>query len=93
MDLPANYQEKFRQPAAEKSGQPRSERDELLDAFLSRLNPDRLKDGYQPYTHAHLAKKLKAAGYTDADYYGLFNSCERARSFGRLFAHLTKPKV
>jgi GH25 family lysozyme M1 (1,4-beta-N-acetylmuramidase) len=75
------------------SGGPRSEWEEQLDRFLARLNPERTKAGYKPYTHAHLAKLLKNANVHDAaGAYRFYRTCERADNFGRLFAHLTKTR-
>lgn len=91
MELPANYLERFK-PAAPKEHAPRSSRDLLLDEFMGRLNPDQVRDGYEEYTPSYLAKVLKDAGYAEGSWHGLYKSCERARSFGALFKHLTKPK-
>ena len=90
MDIPANYIEKFR-PRAREIGQPRSEWDVQLDAFLAQLNPGRLADGYQPYTHARLAALLSKAGIRDANSaYVFYRRCEQGNSFSRLFSYLIK---
>ena len=93
MEIPTAYIDKFKPAAAPHPGAPRSERDELLNMFCDRLNPDRVKDGYQPYSPSRLAKILKDAGFKQFDWLPLYKSCDRARSFGRLFSHLTKTKV
>lgn len=90
MELPETYSEKF-QPAAVQKNQPRNEREELLDRFLAKLNPDRLKKGMEEISHSRLAGMLE--GRSSSDIYGLYQSCDRARSFGGLFWHLMKPKV
>ena len=66
----------------------RSEREELLDRFLSRLNPDRAEAGLKPLAPSALATLL--TGVPTTDLYGFYKSCERARSFSRLFWHLLK---
>jgi hypothetical protein len=68
--------------AEKKSGEPRTQREELLDKFLSKLNPDREKAGFPPYSHARLARMLK--GMTTQQLYILFRECDQARSFGGL---------
>ncbi len=55
MEIPQNYAAKFTKPPARPVE--RCERDELLDRFLSRLNPTRVRDGFAPYTHRRLVRK------------------------------------
>lgn len=93
MEIPASTREKFNPSAAIKTGEPRSNRDALLNDFLARLNPDREKKGMEPFTPARVAKMLKDGGYDEASWHGLYKSCSRARSFGALFWSLTHPKV
>jgi hypothetical protein len=89
MDLPANYQEKFK--PARNSVVPRSEWEEQLDKFAEQLNPGRVADGYKPYTHSRIAGILAKAGVHDApSAYLLFKRCENGNSFSRLFSYLTK---
>lgn len=73
----------------------RCRRDELVDAFLAKLNPDRVAAGYQPYTPGVVLGKIKRAGYqTDTDdLHTLYRQCESAHSFGKLFSYLMKNSV
>lgn len=79
MDL-SKYQLPAR--AEKKKGEPRTQREELLDKFLSRLNTDRVKAGYQPLTFPRLARMLK--GFSDHQLHTLYRECETGRSFGAL---------
>lgn len=90
MEISANYIEKFRPVAVSKSGQPRSNREDLIAKFLTRLNEDCEKDGYPLYTTGRLVRMFK--GRSDSELYGLYQSCERAARFGALLNHLIKPK-
>jgi hypothetical protein len=89
MNLPATYATKFSKQA---TGQPRSAWEEQLDRFAARLNPDRIKAGFRPYSHARIAKLLSNAGINDAaGAHHFFRKLEvEARVFGRLFDKLTK---
>lgn len=94
MEIPASTREKFNPAAVHfEINQPRSNRDALINDFLARLNPDRLKKGMAEITPARVAKMLKDAGYAEHTWHALYKSCDRARSFGGLFWHLMKPKV
>jgi hypothetical protein len=88
MDLPTDYLEKFNLAAAE--NQPRCERDELLDKFLSKLNPPRVADGYPPLTHSRLARLLKASDHAESDWHAFYKLCDGAESFSKLFWYLVK---
>lgn len=90
MDLPATYSEKFK-PAAVQKNQPRSEREELYDLFLVRLNPDRAKKGMGPISAGRLAKMFELVSVSDM--HAIYKNCERGRSFGGLFWHIMKPKA
>ena len=94
MEISAAYSEKFQPAAAEiKTGEPRSNRDALVNDFLAKLNPDRIKKGMEPFSPARLQKMLKDAGYAEHTWHALYKSCERARVFGALFWTLTHPKA
>lgn len=68
-----------------------SERGELLDKFLERLNPAMVAKGYRPYTHARLSAKL--AHIPTEQLYPFFKDCERAGiPFGAYFHWSLKPK-
>lgn len=83
MEIPANYSAKFTKPLTAPAE--RSERDELLQRFLDRVNPTRVRDGFAPYTHGRLARMVSAAGYETADLHRLFKECDGAAHFSKLF--------
>jgi hypothetical protein len=90
MDLPTNYIEKYR-PRQRKTGEPRSEWELQIDAFLQQLNPGREADGYKPYTHSRLARLLSQKGINDAgSAYVFYQQCAKGHSFSRLFSYLIK---
>jgi hypothetical protein len=73
----------------------RSERGDLLETFLSRLNPSRAKAGYQPLTYSRLAYLL--TGIKTADLYYLLSVCtdaeRRGYPFSAIFWKELKPKT
>lgn len=66
-----------------------SERGELLDKFLERLNPPRVAAGFRKLSHGFLAKKLE--GVPTDDLYAFYKECERAHSFSRWFWYKLRP--
>jgi len=71
----------------------RSERRDLMDTILSRINPDRIRKGYPPLTHGRLGYLL--AGIPTRDLYALISKCNDAerRGFpwGAIFFKEIKP--
>jgi hypothetical protein len=57
-----------------------SERSDLYDTILSRLNPSRIKGGYKPLTHGRLAYLL--TGIPTKDLYALLSNCDGAERRG-----------
>jgi hypothetical protein len=57
-----------------------TERGELYDQILTRLNPSRTKAGYKPLGHARLAYLL--AGIPTKDLYALISRCDEAERRG-----------
>jgi len=57
-----------------------SERGDLYDTLLSRLNPSRIKGGYRPLTHGRLAYLL--TGIPTKDLYALLSNCDDAERRG-----------
>lgn len=54
-----------------------SQRGEILDKFLTRLNPSRVQAGFAPLTHPRLCRLL--ANYkSPQDLYIFFQECEKA---------------
>jgi hypothetical protein len=87
MEMPAGYQAKF----AERTGAPRTEREELITKFLDKLNPDRTSAGYRCMTYARVARMLQHL--PTPELYPFFKQCENARSFGAYFHWALKPQT
>jgi len=87
MEIRADYLDKFNQ---RKEGAPRSEREELLTKFLTRLNESRPRAGFKPMTYGRLARMFH--GVPDGDLYPFYKTCEEARSFGAMFWHCLKKR-
>jgi hypothetical protein len=68
---------KYQKPA--KKSRP-TERGDLLDTFLSRLNPPRVAKGLRPLTYGRLAYLLTAIPTTDL--YALLSKCNDAERRG-----------
>ena len=58
----------------------RSERGDLIDTFLLRLNPGRKAKGYDPLTYGRLAYLL--TGIATKDLYALLSKCNDAERRG-----------
>lgn len=65
----------------------RSERDELIQKFLDRINPGRERAGYKPYTAKVLLGRIARAKIDTSapSLYALYNQCDKADSFSKLF--------
>jgi hypothetical protein len=87
MEVPANILDRYAKPVAHG---PRHEREEMLDMFLARLNPSRVKEGYEPLDHAALGTIF--TGVPTADLFPFYRTCETAKSFGGMFWYLVKGK-
>ncbi len=57
-----------------------TERGDLYDSILSRLNPSRARGGYKPLTHGRLAYLL--TGIPTKDLYALISKCDDAERRG-----------
>lgn len=57
-----------------------TERQELSDRILSRLNPGRVREGYKPLTYGRLAYLL--TGIPTKDLYSLISKCDDAERRG-----------
>jgi hypothetical protein len=71
-----------------------TERGEIMDKILARLNPARAKKGYPAYTYARLGRLLK--GRRTKDLYALLSQADDAEhrgncSWGAAFHQLLKP--
>lgn len=66
-----------------------SERGDLLDYFLSQLNPRRVAAGYPPYDHARLGKML--AGRDTQFLYYLQRVCDDSSNWSATFHTTLNP--
>lgn len=89
MEIQNDYLEKIRARRVQK-GLPRSEREEMLELFLHRLNAARVLENYPKLTHPRLAKALQ--GVPTGDLYPFYKQCEAARHFSRFFWWSLKPQ-
>lgn len=81
-------------PKEPKGGDPRSDWEEQLDKFLTRLN-FKHNPKFPNYTHARVAKLLSGIGIHDAAAAHAFYKklYTEADNFGALFTTLTRPKA
>jgi hypothetical protein len=69
-----------------------SARGDVLDMFLSRLNPDRVAKGFKPLTHSRLSVMLAHIKETD-DLHAFYRQCDQAGiPFSAFFHWSLKPK-
>lgn len=68
----------------------RTERGELMQYFIERLNPARIKDGYAPLTMGRMARLLLAT--PTKDLYYLKSICDEAKDFSKKFWWEINPK-
>ena len=61
----------------------RNERQLVLKDFLDKLNRDRERSGFKPYTPAYLGMKL--AHLTLEDMYFFLSECRHAKNFSKYF--------
>lgn len=75
--------EKYR-PRPRKIGEPRSQREELIEQFRARLNEEQDRDHRPHFSYAHLARWFK--GISDTGLYELWRDCNATgvRSFGAM---------
>lgn len=68
----------------------RTERGDLIDFFLERMNSERKKDGRKLYSKSSMAYFLSV--YTTEGLYHLRMKCDRAKNFGATFNYYVFPK-
>ena len=94
MDFPKGYLFKL-QSTERQPGEPRSGWEEQLDRFAQRLNPERERAGFKPYTHERIGKLLASCGVHNegaaAAFYKRLDT--HAKNFGALFNKITKSKA
>ena len=70
-----------------------TERGDIYDTILSRINPGRIKKGYQPVSHGRLTYLL--TGIPTKDLYALISRCDdaerRGYPWGAIFFKEIKP--
>ena len=81
--------EKYLQPTQKPLFQ--SERAELIDRFVQRLNQARVGTKYKPLTPRAVAVWLSYI--PTEELYPFFRKCENAKSFSKLFWWHVKPRV
>lgn len=67
-----------------------SERGDLMEYFLERLNGERRRDGLPPMTMGRVGKLLQ--GIPTKDLYYLKSVCDKARNFSKKFWWEVSPK-
>lgn len=68
----------------------RTERGDLLDLFLNRLNPERTRSGYKPLSVAFLSRFFSERHMSVPQIYQFYRDCERANDFSKYFWYMTK---
>ena len=84
MDLPADTLARYTTP---KAHAPRTEWEATIDAFAERINTPAGVKKYGEMSRGHIAKGLK--GQSQLQISQLFKQCQKGRSFGALFRHIT----
>lgn len=89
MELPESYLNKIR-PRPRKTGEPRNQREEIINRFLDILNDEQKRDSRKPFSYARLAKRFD--GISDPRLYQLFQECSdpSVRSFGAMLTYKIK---
>jgi hypothetical protein len=82
--------EHMSQPSRRSTRDKATERGELLQYFVERINPGRKYDGYPPLTIARMARTL--VGIPTKDLYYLKRICEEAKDFSKKFWWEVDPK-
>lgn len=67
-----------------------TERGELMQYFMGRLNPARVRDGYAPLNLPRMGRVLQ--GIPTKDLYYLKSVCEQAKDFSKKFWWEINPK-
>ena len=67
----------------EKKGQPRSNREDILNQILSNINEERIGTKYKPLNFVGLKELVKHMN--DADLHWFLTYCSKAQSFGKAF--------
>lgn len=79
LDL-TNYLETKQQQATKH----KSERSELIEKFMKRLNADREEAGFKPLSPGFVSMKMAQAGLkTNDDLYWFYSYCDDARHFAK----------
>lgn len=69
----------------------RSERDELLQMFIDRLNQARVGTKFKPLAARSVA--IKVAHIPTSDLWAFYRQCEQAKSFSAYFFWALKPQI
>lgn len=79
----SKYQGVFNEPLETKSR--RTERGDLIEQFLNKLNPDRARVGLKPLSFAFISKFFKDRNMDTHEIYCFYKDCERAAHFSKYF--------
>lgn len=90
MEITTDYLEIIRR-RREKKNLPRSQRDEMLELFVAKLNAGNISDGYPKTTIPRVAKML--AGIPTGDLFAIYKKCETYRKFGAGLRYELKPRA
>lgn len=90
MEITTDYLEIIRR-RREKQNLPRSQRDEMLELFVAKLNAGNISDGYPKTSFPRVAKMLE--GIPTGDLFAIYKKCETYRKFGAGLRYELKPKV
>ncbi len=77
-------------PSAQSKKDKATERGELMQYFMEKLNPGRIKDGFAPLTMGRMARLLLAT--PTKDLYYLKTVCDGAKDFSKKFWWEVNPK-
>lgn len=78
-------------PPAKKAHAPRSQKEELIENFRTRLNENRVGTKYKPLSHVAVKVKLGNTGMTDHELYAFYQECCSAKSFSKFFFYALNP--
>ena len=82
----SHIKERLEQPTTRAT----SERGELLERFLLRLNPPRVRDGYKPLTPARVGMLMSHIPTDELHYF--YQQCDSGNNFSKLWWWYVKVK-
>lgn len=73
-----------------KKGQPRSNREDILNQLLQNINEERLNTKYKPLAFLGLKEQVKHMNDSDLHWFLVY--CSKAQSFGKAFFGMLRNK-